>query len=94
MMVLHRWVVSYDISDDKIRQKVAKTLMNYGDRVQYSVFECDLKDNELRKLIDKFSQLIEKEDSIRYYRLCPTCRSKAIVIGKADLYLDTDYLII
>ncbi|MCA9742068.1 CRISPR-associated endonuclease Cas2, partial [candidate division KSB1 bacterium] len=35
-------LVSYDIVDDKQRTKLAKRLQNYGQRVQYSVFECDL----------------------------------------------------
>jgi CRISPR-associated protein Cas2 len=37
-----RVVVSYDISDDKRRRKVAQIMEGYGYRVQYSVFECDL----------------------------------------------------
>lgn len=34
------YVISYDISNDKIRTKIAKELENYGRRVQFSVFEC------------------------------------------------------
>ena len=33
------YVVSYDIGSDKLRNKVAKVLLGYGNRVQYSVFE-------------------------------------------------------
>jgi CRISPR-associated protein Cas2 len=35
-------VVSYDITDDKRRVRMAKTLLGYGQRVQYSVFEAHL----------------------------------------------------
>ena len=40
------FVVSYDISDDKRRTKIHNTLKSYGQRVQYSVFECDLTDTQ------------------------------------------------
>lgn len=34
-------VVAYDISDDKRRQKIAKILLNYGVRSNYSVFDVN-----------------------------------------------------
>ncbi|MCQ4775514.1 CRISPR-associated endonuclease Cas2 [Lacrimispora saccharolytica] len=34
-------IVSYDISDDKLRAKFAKYLSRFGNRIQYSVFEID-----------------------------------------------------
>ena len=38
------YVVSYDISSDRLRNKVARTLEGYGTRIQYSVFECKLSE--------------------------------------------------
>ena len=37
-----RYVVTYDIADDRRREDVATLLSGYGPRVQLSVFECDL----------------------------------------------------
>ena len=34
-------IVSYDISDDKLRTNFAKYLSKFGHRIQYSVFEID-----------------------------------------------------
>lgn len=45
-----RVVISYDISDDKRRCEVAKTMEGYGYRVQYSVFECDLTGQQMKTL--------------------------------------------
>ena len=45
-----RIVVSYDVSDDRRRRKVAKIMEGYGYRVQYSVFECDLDADQMRTL--------------------------------------------
>jgi CRISPR-associated endonuclease Cas2 len=36
------FLVAYDIPDDGTRTEVANELENWGTRVQYSVFECDL----------------------------------------------------
>jgi CRISPR-associated protein Cas2 len=48
------YVISYDIPDDKRRKKIADLLEGYGQRVQYSVFECQLnreKYNDFRRFI-------------------------------------------
>ena len=61
-------VVSYDITSNRRRTKVMKTLEGYGTRVQYSVFECRLKPKEIDRLRRELKRLIsEKEDSIRFY---------------------------
>ncbi|NMG82782.1 MAG: CRISPR-associated endonuclease Cas2 [Methanosarcinales archaeon] len=46
-------VISYDISDDKKRNKVANMLLDYGTRVQYSVFECLIDAKTLEKLVER-----------------------------------------
>ena len=71
-------VISYDIKSDSRRTKIYKALKDYGDWVQYSVFECDLKEQELLKLRQRLDKLLVKEegDSIRYYHLCAECRGK------------------
>ncbi|MFM8306162.1 MAG: CRISPR-associated endonuclease Cas2 [Microcystis aeruginosa] len=84
------FVVSYDISDDKRRTKIHNTLKSYGQRVQYSVFECDLTDTQYAKLRGRLSKLIKpdtacpelrRRDSIRFYFLCACCRGKVERIG-------------
>ena len=58
-------VVSYDIPSDHRRTKVMKTMEGFGARVQYSVFECRLKPNEIGDLRKKLKKLIGREDSVR-----------------------------
>lgn len=75
-------VISYDIKDDKRRLNIHKVLKNYGLWVQYSVFECDLKKTEYLYLRHRLKQLLDdEEDSIRFYRLCETCKPKIERIG-------------
>lgn len=45
-----RYLVTYDISDDKRREKVFHELNSFGDWVQYSVFFCELTAQELVRM--------------------------------------------
>lgn len=67
-------LVCYDIPQDKRRTQIAKTLEGFGRRVQYSVFECDLKPAQLQRLREKLEAIIEpSEDDLRFYFLCEAC---------------------
>lgn len=60
-------IVSYDIPSNRRRYKVMKTMEGFGTRVQYSVFECNLKPRQVDDLRKKIMKLIVPEDSIRFY---------------------------
>lgn len=60
-------IVSYDIPSNHRRLKVMKTLEGFGTRVQYSVFECNLKPNQIDDLRKRLRKLSVEEDSIRFY---------------------------
>ena len=51
-----RLIVEKD--DEVLRTKIAKTLLDFGDRVQYSVFEAKLDKNLLDKLVQKLLEII------------------------------------
>lgn len=64
------YLICYDIADDKRRKKIADTLEGYGSRVQYSVFECVLKNKQYKQLQQKLQKIFkEQEDSIRFYSI-------------------------
>jgi CRISPR-associated protein Cas2 len=64
-MARRHYLVSYDVSDDKRRNKVFKTLHGFGDHAQYSVFFCELSDQELVQLRTKLRAAIHhKEDQV------------------------------
>lgn len=61
----HRYLVAYDIPDDRRRLKIATALQTYGDRVQYSVFVVDAADVRIRRLRRQLESLIDaREDSV------------------------------
>lgn len=77
------YLVSYDIASDHLRNKVAKVLEGYGQRVQYSVFECDLTEKRYKELYQKLFVLAQnvKDGNIRFYSICKTCQGKKQMIG-------------
>ena len=76
-------VVSYDIRDDKRRGRIFKTLKNFGQWMQYSVFECELEKMQFLKLKDRLDHVIDANegDSIRFYFLCENCKQQVERIG-------------
>lgn len=88
-------VVSYDIPDDRRRTKVMKLLYGYGERVQYSVFECELRPADLEELKQRMRRLIQKdEDDVRFYPLCQRCLEKASALGKAKLHRQRPFVVV
>ncbi len=78
-------LVTYDIPADKRRLKIAKILEDHGERVQYSVFECDLTGPQITKLLKELKAVIDDQaDSIRAYRLCAGCKKRIEILGQAQ----------
>ncbi|KAB2908126.1 MAG: CRISPR-associated endonuclease Cas2 [Ignavibacteriales bacterium] len=76
------YLVTYDVVKDKNRKKVSDLLVEYGVRVQYSVFECDLTEKDLKTIIKKAEPLIdESTDSIFFYPFCKNCSGKRVSLG-------------
>lgn len=80
------YIVSYDIPDDKRRTKLSKTLLDFGDRVQYSVFECVLDNDALLELKHKIKKIIvEEKDRVRIYTVCANCEKSIEIYGKGEV---------
>lgn len=76
------YVISYDICKDRRRNKVSKVLEGFGQRVQYSIFECYLNNTQLQILKTKLLKLINyNEDSIIIYRLTPEAQNFIDYVG-------------
>lgn len=81
------WIVSYDIPNDKRRGKVAKILEGYGRRAQYSVFECEINDEQREKLERALKREIDtEEDDIRFYPMNRADLKRVRLLGRAELY--------
>jgi CRISPR-associated protein Cas2 len=85
------FIVAYDIPEDGTRNLIAAELQNWGHRVQYSVFECDLDQRRARKLEARLRALVSGPDNIRIYPLCDGCRGRVVTIGGKPISVDVNY---
>jgi CRISPR-associated protein Cas2 len=66
------YLVCYDISDEKRLRRVFKIMRNYGDHLQYSVFECQLTPADLARCKADLSAVIHHtEDQVLFVNLGP-----------------------
>jgi CRISPR-associated protein Cas2 len=64
-MARRRYLVAYDICDDRRLRNVAGCMEGYGTRIQYSVFVCDLSDQERIAMRGDIEALMKmSEDSV------------------------------
>ena len=67
------YLVSYDICDPKRLRTVFKTMRDFGDHLQFSVFECQFTPVDLAKCRHALSQIIKHdEDQVLFVDLGPT----------------------
>lgn len=88
MMVLITYDVSTTSEDGKKRlRQVAKQCLNYGQRVQNSVFECLLDPAQFAQLRHKLEAIIDKEqDSLRYYYLGSNWKRRVEHVGAKETF--------
>ena len=85
-------LITYDVNTEDAKgrgrlRKVAKQCVNYGQRVQNSVFEVLVEPAQLVTLKAGLSGVIDKEkDSVRIYRLGSNWRSRIETLGKELSY--------
>ena len=96
MLVLITYDVNTETKAVRTRlRKVAKQCVNYGQRVQNSVFECSLDNAKLIEVQHLLEGLIDKNvDSLRFYILGNKYKNKVIHIGAKPSFDVNDPLII
>ena len=77
-----RYIISYDISDDKRRRLIVKRLMKSAHRIQYSVFEAELSGAEQRGLWRDLNGIVDPDqDGLLMIPLCMRCRQNQLRAG-------------
>lgn len=78
------YIVVYDIANPKRLAKVAKTCLDYGVRVEKSVFECDLDRLQFEDFWLRMRRLmVDGEDALIAYPICRTCAERTRRAGIA-----------
>ncbi len=93
-------VITYDVNTEdaagrrRLRQ-MARQCVNYGQRVQNSVFECLLDPAQCRSLQAKLCQIMDEEkDSLRFYYLGKKYETKIEHFGCKNTYMPEETLMI
>lgn len=77
-------LVAYDVRHPRRLRRVARVCEDYGIRVEYSVFECDLAEPGFRSLWRDLAREIDPgEDTILAYRICGACVQRIEAMGNA-----------
>ena len=85
-------LVTYDISTSdeggaRRLRRVAKACQDYGQRVQYSVFECEVDPAQWASLRARLiGEIDQDKDSLRFYRLGANWRSRVEHVGTKRAY--------
>ena len=93
-------LITYDVNTEnaegrKRLRQIAKQCVNYGQRVQNSVFECLLDAAQCRALQHKLCQIMDEEkDSLRFYYIGNRYEKKIEHFGCNRSYLPEDTLMI
>ena len=93
-------LITYDVNTEdaagrKRLRKIAKQCVNYGQRVQNSVFECMLDAAQCKLLQAKLLSLMDQEkDSLRFYYLGKRYENKIEHFGAKQTYLPEEPLIL
>lgn len=79
-------VLSYDIADDKLRNRFSKYILRFGHRIQYSVYEIDnspqVLDNIIQDINNIYGKKFGQEDSIYIFKLSQNVRLLGWVMPK------------
>lgn len=88
-------IISYDISNDKLRSNFSKYLQRFGHRIQYSVYEIDnsekILDNIVNDIKNKYEKRFEQTDSVYIFILSSRCVVKRYGYAKNE---ENDFMII
>lgn len=88
-------LISYDITNDKVRTKFAKYLSKFGFRLQYSVFEISNSDTVLKnietEIQNTYMKAFTEEDSVIIFNLSASCKKTCYGYARNE---ETDVFVI
>ena len=80
------YMFCYDIADPKRLSRVSKKLQNFGIRIQYSFFQCEMDKERMEKLKVQLVQEIDiDEDFLFIYPLCDDCSKSVFTDGTGEV---------
>ncbi len=86
------YLVTYDIRDDKRLRRVYKTMRDFGDHLQYSVFECQFTPVDLARCRHELGAIINhQQDQVLFIDLGPVeGRGERVITALGQPYTPLD----
>ncbi len=81
-MVENYYLIAYDISSDRKRTALAQFLETIGERINKSVFFCNLPQSGADDLKAKLYDYYDDNDHLIFIKLCKTCAHNVIVLNE------------
>ena len=90
-----QYVICYDITDDRRRSHVASLLLDFGARVQESVFVAHLDEELAARMKDRLNRTVDGNwDKVHIFEICAACERRLTVIGQGELSQDPEWYIV
>ncbi len=90
-----QYVVCYDISDDRRRTRVATALLDFGTRVQESVFVGHLDDELAERMKERLRRLVDPDwDKVHVFEVCAGCEKRLWTLGQGEVIRDAEWYIL
>jgi CRISPR-associated endonuclease Cas2 len=90
-----QYVVCYDIADDARRSRVSNCLLDFGTRVQESVFVANLEEAHAERMERRLERLVHPDlDRLHIFELCAACGRKTKVLGAGETVVDREFYVI
>lgn len=92
------YLVCYDICEDRRLRLVYRTMRDFGDHLQYSIFECQFTPTDLARCRHALSEIIDhREDQVLFVDLGPVeGRGDRVItaLGKAYSPIDSPCIVV
>ena len=90
-----QYVICYDISDDGRRSRVAQALLDFGSRIQESVFVANLDEELAGRMRERLEKLLDQEqDRIHVFELCADCSRRTKALGTGEVVEDRAFYVV
>lgn len=76
-------IIAYDIANTKRLVRIANVCLDYGWRLEKSVFECDLDNGTFEKFWRRLTGIADvAEDSLVVIPVCGDCEKRILTLGR------------
>jgi CRISPR-associated protein Cas2 len=90
-----KWLVCYDVADDDRRAHLVKVLLDYGQRVQESVFWIDAEEELIVRMRGRAAMAVNaEEDSLWLVPVCDACARKVEATGLSRVPQLPEYYVV